>query len=231
MPSVSEIIESVNRRTESKADTRIDLRLELLNALTEFCMEKHFWWRKKYVSFATAVGTKDYDLSGDAPDLAEIDEIVPATAISGSTCRLRPFFDAPSIIAAANATANAAPSSYTMVPGQTQQIRLGAPADQVATLAAIYWAIPMRTNDTSDEAIPLVPPFLHWGLAYALERRVYEVLYGQLDPRFAMANKRYDDFIEKASRTPSWYQGEVVEARSFSGGVSAASGFRSVRAR
>lgn len=240
--TVEQIIEQVNKRTDNKAARRFDLRIELFAAIDEFCIEKHFWWRRKYSGFSTGIGTQSYDLTNAqvanpvANDLQEIDDIVAVTPVVPSggipynkTHHLKPILTTEGIVAAMNPSGNVCPGDYMIAPGTLRTIQLAAPADQVALFGVVYWAIPAVSDPAEEDSIPLIPDWLHWGLFYALERRVYEGLYGQEDERFVMANGRYEEFVEKAGKRPSWATNEVIEARSASRAIHATSAARSIR--
>jgi len=216
--SVTQIVEQVNRRTENRASKLIDLRMEFFLALDEFCNEQHFWWRKKRSSFTTAINTQSYDLSvaagGSSPDLVELDEMILLNA-DGVTvaAELIPLFDPQQILAATVQNVQDTPASYFIDPKTSiWTLFLQAPANVAQKILYGYWAIPMVTDPTQD-TIPLLPPYLHWGMLPCLEKRVYEFLYGQEDPRFAVASANRENFVLKASRTPHWSGRKTQEAR------------------
>jgi hypothetical protein len=103
-----------------------------------------------------------------------------------------------------------------MKPRRLQNLHLQAPSNVAQNLIGLYWAMPMISDpesDVEDTPIPLVPTFLHYGVCYALERRVFEYLYGNGDPRYTVTEAHYQDFLVKASRVPAWAQGKVTEVR------------------
>jgi hypothetical protein len=196
-----QIIAQVLGRTENRAANKpgFDPRFEFWTALDEFCQEKHYWWRRKVFSVQTVVGTQTYDLSENgAADLSEIEEIfcvnATPTQFPGS---VHPQFTARDQIAAIygnSAELALIPANgYFLTPGAFQQLNFMAPPDNTYTIAGTYYAVPMIT-DLATVNIPLVPPNLHFGLLYMLERRILEYLYGQEDPRFQVSNARYEQF-------------------------------------
>ena len=102
-------------------------------------------------------------------------------------------------------------------------LTLSQPPNMVYTVAGTYYAVPMVT-DTATEDIPLVPPNLYFGLIYMLERRIYEYLYGQDDPRWTVSNKRYQDFVGIAAKYKSFSQQEAIHASVTRGAVSSSGG-------
>jgi|ERR1019366_6686854 hypothetical protein len=234
--TVSQIIKQVSLRYENRnvGNNKPDPRMEWFLALDEFCQEKHFWWRRKAFSQATSVGQQTYDLSltgagnANAGDLAEIEELFVVNAAPQYwPCSVNPEFTAREQIGAiygTQAVGQLIPrAGYFMLPGAFQVLQLSQPPQQVYTIAGTYYAVPMVT-DTSEDTIPLVPPFLHWGLMYMYERRVAEFLLTQEDPRLVTVEKRYQDFLKSAARTKSFSQQMAIHASTSGGAVSASGG-------
>jgi hypothetical protein len=224
--SVTKIIAQVMARTENRAANKagLDWYMEFWQALDEFCQEKHFWWRRRVASFATVVGQQDYDLSDEnganAPDCEEIEEMY---AINVQPCshnqHVNPMFTARAILAsiygAQAVSSNPIPrDGYFLIPGEFQQLYFSQPPQAAITVGFTYWAVPMVVSaDVGGDVVPLVPPYLHWGLTYMLERRVYEYLYGQNDPRFVTSNARYQQFITSAARSKQFSSQQAIESR------------------
>ena len=217
---VTQLIDHVSKRTQNRANNKIDLRMEFFLALDEFTAEEHYWWRKKRATFSTIIGNNSYDLSVKAADFAQFDsaflikpdgmtvdkELIPITGASGQ-------------IKASLNTVQDVPASYFIDTNTSPQtLMLQAPASIAQLILFNYYAVPMVT-DTTQEDIPMVPKSLHWGLIYTLERRVYEFLYGQEDPRYTGANERYEEFVQKAAQMPSWTTREVMSSRANSSSV------------
>lgn len=225
-------------RTENRAQNKLNFNpaMEFFLGLDEFCQERHYWWRRKMFSFATAIGTQTYDLSaegtGNAPDLVEIEEMF----VVNSNPQFWPYNVPPEFTARQQVGAvygqpqvgQLIPrSGYFLTPGNFQQLTLSQAPNQIYTMAGTYYAVPMVT-DLTTTVIPLVPPNLHFGLIYILERRIYEYLFGQQDPRWTTSNKRYQDFLNTAAKSHSFSSQQAVHASSNSGAV-VASGGRGVR--
>lgn len=209
MWTVTQLVEAVSKRTERRADTKIDLRMEFFLGLDEFVIEKHYWWGKKRFNFTTQIGVNTYDISsrqfGSVSDLGQLDELILLNA-DGTTkaLDLTPIIDPVGQLQAIQNGVPNTPAAYfldTNAPLST--LRLQAPASVAQIIMGTYWAVP-QISDTSVETIPLVPGYLHWGMVYMLERRVYEFLYGQDDPRFEVSNARYNEFVTKADKIPDW---------------------------
>jgi hypothetical protein len=232
--TVTQIVDQVMGRTQNRATNKpkFDPRMEFWLGLDEFCQERHYWWTRKMMSFATQIGVQNYDLSGtttgNAPDLAEIEEMFVVNASPQFwPYSVPPQFTARQQIGAVYGQPQVGqliPSSgYFLTPGGFQQLTLSQPPNQVYTVAATYYAVPMVTDVTEDD-IPLVPPNLHFGLIYMLERRIYEFLFGQGDPRWTVSNKRYEDFLETAAKRKSFSQQQAIHASTNQGAVQAGGG-------
>lgn len=207
--TVTELVGAVSKRTEHRADTKIDLLMEFFLGLDEFAIEKHYWWRKKRFNFTTQVGVGSYDIStealGNVQDLGQLDELILLNA-DGITkaLDLTPIIDPIAQLQAIQNNVPSPPSGYFLdINASLSTLRLQAPASVAQIIMGTHWAVP-QISDTSVDIIPLVPGYLHWGLVYMLERRVYEFLYGQDDPRFEVSNARYNEFVTKADKMPEW---------------------------
>jgi hypothetical protein len=234
--SVTQIVTQVMGRTENRASGKknFDPRMEFFLGLDEFVSEKHFWWRRKSFSLSTIVGELKYDLSSNgtgqanAGDCVEIEEMfVINSSPQYWPWGVPPHFDARDQVAALYGNANIAgtvpQSGYFMALSGFQQLVFMNPPTQVNTVAATYYAVPMVT-DTTVDVIPLVPPNLHWGLLYMFERRIYEYLFGMNDPRFAVSNKRYQDFLLSAAKNKQFSQQQAIHSSMMQRSITATGG-------
>lgn len=208
--------------------------MEFWLGLDEMTQEKHYWWRRKSFSLNTIIGQQNYDLSSNttgsanAPDCVEIEEMFVINANPQYfPWGVPPHFSARDQIFALygnNSIVGTVPQTgYFMALAGFQELVFMNKPTQVNTVAGTYYAVPIVT-DTSQDTIPLVPPNLHWGLVYMLERRVYEFLYGQDDPRFTMANKRYEDFKVIAWKNKQFSQQQAVHSSMQQRSITAAGG-------
>lgn len=203
--TIQDITKNVNKRTEGRAGTKLDLITEFSFALDEFVGDGHFWWSNKRLILPLLVGDIKKDLSGVAPDFAQFDELYLMSP-DGLTVQaeMSPLLDSRAQMTAVMNTVQGLPAVYFIDTNETlQMLRLGAPSSVAQNLMGKYWAQPMLTDPAVD-IIPLVPPFLHWGLIHALERRVFKFLYGVGDVRATTAEADYQNFIKIAARKPSW---------------------------
>jgi len=233
MPTVkgwtcAKIISQVMGRTENRASNKplFDTDFEFFTALDEFCLEKHFWWRRKYASLAVQAGKQTYDLGAavtaggaGAPDVQEIEEMFVVTGLPTSyPGRVNPRFTSrqqlAAIFGAQNVNQEISRTGFFIDPNTFQQLTFTAPPPTSQTVAFTYWAIPMITDTAAarQNPPPLVPPWLHWGLIYMFERRIYEYLYGQNDPRWTVSNQRYQEFIVKAAHSKDFSTQEAIHS-------------------
>ena len=127
-------------------------------------------------------------------------------------------------------------ASFATVPGQISydisMAEFGNAGDAVEIEEMfVVNAAPMIVNVASaiNQAPPLVPPNLAWGLIYMLERRVFEYLFGQNDPRFTVSNTRYEDFKLQAAKFKQFSAQEAVHSETIYPGVSSSGGRGYVR--
>jgi hypothetical protein len=224
--TVSQIVTQVMGRTENRAANKknFDPRIEFFLGLDEFCQEKHYWWRRKSFSLATVPGQQNYDLSAsastlsaNAPDCVEIEEMFVINANPQYwPWGVPPHFAARDQVAALygqnNIVGTVPQTGYFMALAGFQELVFMNPPTVQNTVAATYYAVPMVT-DTTVDVIPLVPPNLHFGLLYMFERRIYEYLYGQNDPRWTVSNTRYNDFKLIAAKNKQFSQQEAIHSQ------------------
>lgn len=208
---VQDIVQNVNKRTEGRAGTKMDLRMELFLAIDELCLDRHWWWVNKRFVIPAVVGQASYDLSSVAPDFTEFDEVYLINA-DGVTIgnSMYPIFDKKAQTACILSTVQDTPAAYFIdTETSLQTMHLQAPSNVNQNIFGFYWAMPMVT-DPAEDTIPLVPPFLHWGLIHALERRVFKFLYGVGDVRASTAEQDYQSFKTIASRKPNFSDKQVL---------------------
>lgn len=226
-----QIIDYVNKRTENRAATKIDLSIEFWLAVDQFVTSRRYWWTKKRFTFTTVIGSQIYDLSlsaasgntqpgGGLTDYAQLERLIllPPTGqpivVNGipNTTDLTPIFDPAGQLAAINNPVQDLPRAYFIdVQTSLTTLYLQAPANVAQTILGTYWAIPQVTDPSTDTIPPWIPGFLHWGLFPALERRVFQFLYGEEDPRYTVADNQYEEFLDSASNIDSWSSERVRE--------------------
>ena len=238
----SEIVKQVVGRTENRTTNKpnYNINMEFFMGLDEFVQEKHYWWRRKAASFATVPGQISYDISmaefGNAGDAVEIEEMfvvnaAPSTIPLSVNPKFTPRQQIASMFGNAAIQATIPANGYFLLPGGFQILQFSQAPPDIETVAFTYYAAPMIVNVASaiNQAPPLVPPNLAWGLIYMLERRVFEYLFGQNDPRFTVSNTRYEDFKLQAAKFKQFSVQEAVHSETIYPGVSSSGGRGYVR--
>src|SRR5690242_3559918 len=181
--SVTAIVDEVSKRTEHRADTKIDMRMEFFLGLDEFLLEQHFWWALRRTNFNTVVGSQVYDLAlsqaegtdfngnlirpgGGITDFGQLDEVIlpqppgvsPSTPPNSSQpVVLTPIFDPGAQLQALQNTVQGAPAAYFIDPTTSlTALILNAPCNTATAVFVTYWAVSQVTDPTED-TIPLVP--------------------------------------------------------------------------
>lgn len=209
---MEQIIEHVDNLTERKVDqAKLSLDAELNLLIQELLQENRFWWSKAYASLATVSGTASYDMtdtsivSGANSDIAEITRVLLLNT-DGSLTELEPLLDVADQISAIGETTPAAPSMWFIKPNTYGTIHFQAPADGAYTIYVLYWAGHnfSYSAGSASGTVPVVPPWLHYGLVIGLKMKVFDFLYGQKDPRYVTAVNEWGRFLKQAARKPSF---------------------------
>jgi hypothetical protein len=209
------IVGEVQKRTENRVANKMDLNMEFFLALDQLCNEQHFWWRKRRAKIATVIGqATPYDISTVAPDFVELETALLMNADGVTVQRELTHITDPGhqLEMLLNNVRDTPSNVFVDTQTSYQNLCFQAPASVAQLVYFMYYAMPMVTDLTQDK-IPLLPPWLHYGMISALERRVYLVLFGNEDPRYETTNEEYQEFLEAANNTPSWTSKKVTEAR------------------
>lgn len=212
----SQIIATVQSMTEGKlTDAQVDYELLYAQAIQEFCGEQRFWWRKKNLTFVTAVSTRTYDLTDTVnvpttpaaagPFVAEITSITVVDSAGNVSC-IDPVFDDESVSSLIADTSARKPDVYTIDTSSltaNQVLRLPL-SDAVYTARVYFWAMPNPTADNSDDTVYIVPTYLHHCLVTALEKEVWRSVFGAQDPKYVTALNLYNKKAEIAKEVPAF---------------------------
>jgi hypothetical protein len=217
----TQIVELADTRTERRGKT-LNKKLELLNALQEFCMESRFYWRKKTVTFSTIAGTATYDLSASGGiNESDAEEIIDLQYIKTSTnvVTLTKIFDSVAQQEIAQDVTTGEPGSFFIEAGTAQTVRISPIPAGVYTMNLIFWAVPNFDPDDSSEVVPLVPAWLHRTVAKLLERNILGFLFGESDGRFMRADAEYQKQLQQAMAKRDGVVGKITEWKSHSHAV------------
>lgn len=180
--TITEILERAHQRTGRKLESKgIDERGIVIGCLQDLCEEKRWPWRRKWASFASVVGTSEYDLTDTAiaADVAnDIEEIICITQYDTNQ-DLDPITSAKEMATARRLTTRGAPDSYFLKPGTEGTVRLVNIPDAARTYDVVYWAIPNPDSDDSDNEIPLLPSKYHRVLLQYVTAMFWSLLPGE----------------------------------------------------
>lgn len=199
----SEIIELANQLTERKGERVLTLPNIYRLVVQDIAKRERFWWRRIQVSFPITAGTTTYDLTSGTlfPSLAEIalDEITKFTIITSPSplqvVELTPIFDPESVIEMQNDPSAMQPARYTMKPGDYKTILID-PPDINYTAFIIGWGMPNPATDSSNDAVPLIPPWGHNTIVAGMMAKIFRFAYGSSNPKTQDAVMEYEQGIQ-----------------------------------
>jgi hypothetical protein len=186
----SQLVEIVTNLCEGSAQKlKIQSWIEL--ELAQLVARKSYWWRRKTLSFNSGVAVPTYDFSQDGLDVAnDFLKLIKLWRWNGGGTNKEPIpyiSDVSGTVDAVYGTTQAKPTGCVVEPGTTKVLRLTPIPIAAEAYVGLYEAgVNINWDDTGD-GIPLLPPEYHFVLSFALNRRVFQYLYGQNDNRYATA--------------------------------------------
>jgi hypothetical protein len=154
---------------------------------------KHYFWRRAAIEFDTVAQQPTYDLTAGpnaiAADFMQMGSNLFQFDGTNKTGELQFVDDNLGLLKMRKGTTVTTPSVFSIELGSnTKTLRLSPIPDTVYSYAGVYYrGAVINWNSPDDEEIPLVPPEMHYVVYQAMERRVFFYLYGQKDPRAAIA--------------------------------------------
>jgi hypothetical protein len=211
----ADIIELATVNTERKYEKVGNAQLAFAYVLQDFCGRNRFWWRQLYTTFQTVAGTQTYDLTSVtlSPALPEIaiEEITQIGLVSigqnPPIGYLSPIFDPETIIEMKQGVninglnVPAPPSRFAMDFNDYKTLLLDAP-DGIYTLAVTGWAMPNPAKDSTNAAVPVVPPWHHKAIVDGMEAYIWSKIYGPQNDKYVTANAKYEASIALAQARP-----------------------------
>lgn len=204
----SEIIELAYQLTERKTERQISNVNSLYSiVLQDICKRQRFWWRRLAVNFTLSAGVQKYDLTTitTSPALTEIlfEEISKFQIILSTTPYqvqdLLPVYDPTAIIAMLDGAGNnaqpATPARYTMNPFDYKTLLIDAP-DLNYTAYLVGWAMPNPASDSTNDNVPLIPPYGHNAIVAGLVAKMFRFAYGSQNPKSQDAALEYEQAIQ-----------------------------------
>jgi hypothetical protein len=200
----TEIIELSNQLTERKGEKVLNLGTLYRVVLQDICKRQRFWWRRIQVNFPLVIGQTTYDLTTittvPANALKEIalDEITKFTLILSPSplqkAELTPIFDPEAVIEMQNNTQNSQPGRYTMNHGDYKTLLID-PPDAAYNSYIIGWGMPNPPSDTTNDNVPLIPPWGHNTVVAGLMVKIFKFAYGTENPKTVDALAEYEQGI------------------------------------
>jgi len=179
----------------------------------DICKRQRFWWRRIAFTFQTVQGQGTYDLTtiSTTPPITEIllDEITKFTLLMTTSplqvTELLPAFTPESLI---EMTANTTPTNptngnnngavggrYTMDAGDYKTIRID-PPDAAYTAYIVGWAMPNPGGDSTNDNVPLIPPWGHNTIVTGIVAKVFRFAYGSSNMKSVDSAAEYEQGIQ-----------------------------------
>ena len=216
-----EIIDLANQLTERKGEKVLSTGTLYRLVLQDICKRQRFWWRRVQVNFLLTIGVPTYDLTNPTlfPSLAEIaiDEITKFTLITSpnplQTVELVPIFDPEAVIEMQNNVQTSQPGRYTMKPNDYKTLLLDSP-DKAYNAYIIGWGMPNPPSDTSNDAVPLIPPWGHNAIVAGLMAKIFKFQYGTKNDKTVDAVAEYEQGIEDLEQRKQFDPNYVLQLTS-----------------
>ena len=210
----TEIIDLANQLSERKGEKVLSLPTLYKFVIQDIAKRQRFWWRRVAFSFPLVAGTATYDLTQivttPSTALTEIalEEITKFTIIITSSpyqiAELVPTFDPEALIDMINNTSLTSPTTgntqspggrYTMDGNDWKTIRID-PPDLAYTAYIVGWGMPNPASDTTNDVVPMIPPYGHNAIVEGIKAYIFEYVYGVDSPKAIGAMKRYEQAIQ-----------------------------------
>jgi hypothetical protein len=211
----TEIIELANQLTERKGEKVLNLQTLYRFVVQDIAKRQRFWWRRGYLTFALTPSTTTYDLGNAAlfPTLKEIavEEITKFTLILSpnpyQVAELDPMFDPQTLNDMIANTKLQAPSRYTMDANDYKTLRID-PPDMAYTAYLVFWAMPNPASDSTNDAVPLIPPWGHNTIVAGMNAKIFKFAYGSKNEKTIDAQQEYEqglqDLMSKKQFDPNY---------------------------
>jgi hypothetical protein len=211
-----EIVELANQLTERKGEKVLNLQSLYRFVIQDICKRERFWWRRIQFNFTATAATQTFDLTAittvPAGAMTEIllDEITKFTLILTpnpfQVAEFVPVFDPEALIEMIQNTTPASPQNpstsfpgaggrYTMDPSGINTVRID-PLDINYTTYIVGWGMPNPGSDSSNDKVPLIPPWGHNAVVEGMKWQIFEFSYGADSPKALGAKARYEQAIQ-----------------------------------
>lgn len=184
--------------------------------MQDICKRERFWWRRIQFNFSATANTQLFDLTAIATVPANamteiiLDEITKFTIILTASpfqvAEFVPVFDPETLVEMIQNTAPASPANpsaqfpgaggrYTMDPSGINVVRID-PLDINYTAYIVGWAMPNPASDSTNDNVPLIPPWGHNTIIDGMKAYIFDFAYGPEDSKAIGAKERYEQGIQ-----------------------------------
>lgn len=219
----TDIIEQADSLSERKGK-QLDLKLLYTRRLQKLSRRYRFWWRKCYAVFTLPQGTTIQDLTvlttaGNALTPATaftevgVEEVVTLQRVDSATSNppalteLDPIVGSDGFIEMLIGTTVSKPGRYIMDYGDYKTLRLD-PTDAAYQFVLTFWGMPNPPKDSSNDQVPLIPPWYHDVVVDGLIYDIFAASYGEQNSKTVKSLKDYEDGIVDMIMRPQ-YTGKI----------------------
>lgn len=211
-----ELIELAMQFVERKGEKVLNLQSIYKLVIQDICKRERFWWRRLVFNFTFPSATQTLDLTTvttvPANAMQEIlfDEITKLTLILSpnpfQTAELVPVFDPETLIEMINNVQPSSPNNpsvqfpgaggrYTIDPSGLNVLRVD-PLDINYSAYIVGWAMPNPASDSTNDTVPLIPPWGHNAILEGMKAMIFDFIYGFDNPKTISAQTRYEKSIQ-----------------------------------
>jgi hypothetical protein len=225
--TTASLIELADRRTERRGSKTLDLNSEFTMALQHLCMERRWYWRRKWATMALVAGTWQYDLSATSPgpDAGDFQQFSKhGVRIYSNASNPQQWGEITPLFERDQQSAAIYSNLYAPRPGMPGQyfvnpflvLNLVPLPDQNYPITLDYWASPFLGSGTVPEptlpaAIPLVPAFMHSVLLKRLEAQIFRYTLGEGAAKYQAAMGEYNALVATYAGMDGMVPGEHID--------------------
>jgi hypothetical protein len=194
--TINDIVGYVQGFLEQRAQ-KFDIQNWTNEEISELIHRQRYWWRKKQWKQNTNSGNPQYQVPADFEQFINLYNLnPPAQQPAISEASIAYMHDNDQIQTSLNVPGSGPPQRYFWLPGnQTTLVLLPTP-DSTYQLSGLYWAGYVWATDPS-QPIPLIPSTFHYVALLASLKIALFYVFGQNDPRYAVAEKKLEIAMKK----------------------------------
>jgi hypothetical protein len=182
----SQIRDTALARTEGKAKHALNLDLELLIVIQQFCQAAGWGWKQKKHAFNTVDGLAGYTLPADVDTIAA----VHVFRAGEEPRKLAELFDQGSFINTDVLIQKGMPLNWYRKPSDELTLMLDpVPNDIVFAVTVSYDAVPVALP--TDDVVPIVPAKHHKLLVKGLEKTILRYTLGEESAKYQTVSEEY----------------------------------------